>query len=145
MHHLSLRTPCLPSSTWTFREDEFPSAGTAGEDKANLELLLDDWADIALRTLVWAKRDLPHFTEWHKRYIQATESPEQTRLMKEGKPNQITALQVELESSLQLQGATAIEDKLQDGVPELLADLRAAGIKIWMLTGDKVSCALRSL
>ena len=42
---------------------------------------------------------------------------------------------------LTLQGATAIEDKLQDGVPEILADLRAAGIKVWMLTGDKVGTA----
>ena len=42
---------------------------------------------------------------------------------------------------MELQGATAIEDKLQDGVPEVLADLRTAGIKVWMLTGDKVGTA----
>jgi P-type E1-E2 ATPase len=34
-------------------------------------------------------------------------------------------------------GATAIEDKLQDGVPEAIANLARAGIKIWVLTGDK--------
>jgi hypothetical protein len=49
--------------------------------------------------------------------------------------------QVDLECELTLQGATAIEDKLQGGVPEILADLRIAGIKLWMLTGDKVGTA----
>jgi P-type E1-E2 ATPase len=34
-------------------------------------------------------------------------------------------------------GATAIEDKLQDGVPDTIATLAKAGIRIWVLTGDK--------
>jgi len=34
-------------------------------------------------------------------------------------------------------GATGIEDRLQDGVPEAIAGLRQAGIKVWVLTGDK--------
>lgn len=38
---------------------------------------------------------------------------------------------------MQLIGATAIEDKLQDGVPDAIANLASAGIKIWVLTGDK--------
>ena len=62
--------------------------------------------------------------------------------MKKGLPNKITEMQAELESSLTLQGSTAIEDKLQEGVPALLAGLRSAGIKIWMLTGDKVGTAI---
>lgn len=37
----------------------------------------------------------------------------------------------------QLLGATAIEDKLQDGVPETISKLSKADIKIWVLTGDK--------
>lgn len=40
-------------------------------------------------------------------------------------------------SFIQLIGATAIEDKLQDGVPETIAKLAKADIKIWVLTGDK--------
>lgn len=40
-------------------------------------------------------------------------------------------------SIFQLIGATAIEDKLQDGVPETIAKLAKADIKIWVLTGDK--------
>lgn len=38
---------------------------------------------------------------------------------------------------LQLLGATAIEDKLQDGVPQTIEQLAKADIKIWVLTGDK--------
>ena len=39
-------------------------------------------------------------------------------------------------------GASAIEDKLQDGVPETIANLAIAGIKIWVLTGDKQETAI---
>ena len=39
-------------------------------------------------------------------------------------------------------GATAIEDKLQDGVPETIARLSEANIKIWVLTGDKTETAI---
>jgi len=42
-----------------------------------------------------------------------------------------------LPSSVQLLGATAIEDKLQDGVPQTIETLAKASIKIWVLTGDK--------
>lgn len=37
---------------------------------------------------------------------------------------------MEMEQNLMLVGASAIEDKLQDGVPEAIADLRAAGLKV---------------
>jgi len=48
----------------------------------------------------------------------------------------------EVEVELQLLGATAIEDKLQDGVADAISALRAAGMKVWMLTGDKVDTAV---
>lgn len=41
-----------------------------------------------------------------------------------------------------LLGATGIEDRLQDGVPECIAALRAAGIVVWVLTGDKPETAI---
>lgn len=46
-----------------------------------------------------------------------------------------------LETELVLLGATAVEDRLQDEVPETIRDLQMAGIKIWMLTGDKFETA----
>ena len=39
-------------------------------------------------------------------------------------------------------GATGIEDRLQDGVPETIAALRKAGLQIWVLTGDKQETAI---
>ncbi|KAG8282309.1 putative phospholipid-transporting ATPase IF [Homalodisca vitripennis] len=48
----------------------------------------------------------------------------------------------DFETALHLQGATAVEDRLQERVPETLELLRSAGIKVWVLTGDKVETAL---
>ena len=57
---------------------------------------------------------------------------------------------IDVESDLVLLGATAVEDLLQERVKECIEDFRAAGISVWMLTGDKkltakeigVSCGL---
>jgi magnesium-transporting ATPase (P-type) len=50
----------------------------------------------------------------------------------------------EIEKEMMLVGATAIEDKLQEGVPDTIATLARAGIKIWVLTGDKQETAFFS-
>jgi P-type E1-E2 ATPase len=47
-----------------------------------------------------------------------------------------------VEHSLKLLGSTAIEDRLQEGVPETIVALKQAGIKVWVLTGDKVETAI---
>lgn len=49
----------------------------------------------------------------------------------------------EIERHLKLIGMTAIEDKLQDGVSKCIERLTEAGMKIWMLTGDKVGKTTR--
>lgn len=46
-----------------------------------------------------------------------------------------------IETNLTLIGATAVEDKLQEDVPETLADFLKANINVWMLTGDKLETA----
>jgi phospholipid-translocating ATPase len=56
--------------------------------------------------------------------------------------DQLSAVYEEIEAGMMLIGATAIEDKLQDGVPEAIANLARAGIKIWVLTGDKQETAI---
>lgn len=48
----------------------------------------------------------------------------------------------EIERELELVGSTAIEDKLQDNVAEVISDIRQAGIKFWVLTGDKIETAI---
>ena len=47
-----------------------------------------------------------------------------------------------IERELTLLGGTAIEDRLQDGVPDAISILADAGIKLWVLTGDKVETAI---
>ena len=46
-----------------------------------------------------------------------------------------------IENNLTLIGGIVVEDKLQDNVPETIKELRTAGIKIWVLTGDKLDTA----
>ena len=61
-----------------------------------------------------------------------------------GKPRleAVTAASAALESELELLGASGVEDRLQPGVQETLESLRSAGIRVWVLTGDKVETAV---
>ena len=54
----------------------------------------------------------------------------------EQRDERVAEMYEEIEKDLILLGATAIEDKLQDGVPQCIERLSQAGIKIWVLTGD---------
>ncbi|KAH9330122.1 hypothetical protein KI387_002230, partial [Taxus chinensis] len=54
----------------------------------------------------------------------------------------LEAVADKIERELILVGATAVEDKLQQGVPQCIDKLAQAGIKIWVLTGDKVETAI---
>lgn len=48
----------------------------------------------------------------------------------------------EIEVEFELAGCSAIEDKLQDEVGKTIFDIRSAGVKVWVLTGDKVETAM---
>ena len=93
---------------------------------------LSAFAAEGLRTLLVAERELSQddLDEWLPRYRAA-----QTAIS--GRDAAMEAAAEEIEQGLELVGATAIEDRLQDGVPEAIESLAAAGCKIWMLTGDK--------
>ncbi|KAI1770283.1 phospholipid-translocating P-type ATPase [Hypoxylon cercidicola] len=98
---------------------------------------LDDFATEGLRTLLFARKFIPEseYDTWKKIYSDAT-----TSLV--NRQDMIEAAGELIEQSLDLVGATAIEDKLQAGVPETIDKLRRANIKIWMLTGDKRETAI---
>ncbi|KAH9991321.1 phospholipid-translocating P-type ATPase [Xylariaceae sp. FL0662B] len=98
---------------------------------------LDDFATEGLRTLLYARKFIPEkeYNAWRKIYNDAT-----TSLV--NRQDKIEAAGEMIEQSLDLVGATAIEDKLQGGVPETIDKLRRANIKIWMLTGDKRETAI---
>ena len=61
---------------------------------------------------------------------------------REAEHNLIDDLMDEVEVDMELLGATAIEDKLQRGVPDTIARLARAGVSIWVLTGDKEETAV---
>lgn len=101
---------------------------------------LNNFASDGLRTLVLAIRDVDEqfYNRWKLKHSQIALEHENAEV-KEDKLNQ---LYDELESDLTLIGVTAIEDKLQDHVPQTIANLLLAGIKIWVLTGDKQETAI---
>ena len=101
------------------------------------------WAEEAFRTMVFGYKELTEesYNAWMEEYERVCEDPAQKELRKNKKPNRIDELQFQMENGLILQGATAIEDGLQEGVPEALAQLTDAGIHVWMITGDKVGTA----
>lgn len=98
---------------------------------------LEMFAQEGLRTLCIAKRYLTEqqYQAWLKEYQVAA-----TALEEREEKLEVVADQIEQE--LTLLGGTAIEDRLQDGVPDTIALLGDAGIKLWVLTGDKVETAI---
>lgn len=101
------------------------------------QMNLKEYGKIGLRTLLLAEKDLTEseFSEWNKLYDDASKSMEE----REKKMND---LQDQIERDLMIVGATAIEDKLQDKVGDTIHTLIEAGIKVWVLTGDKVETAI---
>uniref|UniRef100_A0A7N8X0F4 Phospholipid-transporting ATPase n=1 Tax=Mastacembelus armatus TaxID=205130 RepID=A0A7N8X0F4_9TELE len=97
---------------------------------------LNEFAGEGLRTLALAYKDLDedYFTQWKQRHHEAS-----TAL--DDRESKLDQLYEEIENDLLLLGATAIEDKLQDGVPQTIEQLAKADIKIWVLTGDKQETA----
>ncbi|XP_015261024.1 PREDICTED: phospholipid-transporting ATPase ID-like, partial [Gekko japonicus] len=98
---------------------------------------LEEFAGEGLRTLVVAYKDLDEatFEGWQQRHHEAS-----TTLV--AREEKLARLYEEIEADLMLLGATAIEDKLQDGVPQTIETLGKAEIKIWVLTGDKQETAV---
>ncbi len=90
-----------------------------------------------MRTLCIAERELTEeqYYEWRKEHDVAA-----TAL--ENREEKLEEVADKIERELTLLGGTAIEDRLQDGVPDTIALLGEAGIKLWVLTGDKVETAI---
>ena len=102
-----------------------------------LQARIDAYAATGLRTLVMSYRDISdaELAEFSSAYATASAAMTDRDAAKE-------RVYDTMERNLTLVGATAIEDKLQEGVPETIALLRRAGVAFWMLTGDKFSTAL---
>jgi phospholipid-translocating ATPase len=98
---------------------------------------LETFAREGLRTLCIAQRELDEeeYQRWNKEHDLAAAAVHD----REDKLEQVADA---IERELTLIGGTAIEDRLQDGVPDTIALLADAGIKLWVLTGDKVETAI---
>ncbi|XP_017728134.1 PREDICTED: probable phospholipid-transporting ATPase VD isoform X2 [Rhinopithecus bieti] len=98
---------------------------------------LDDYAKQGLRTLCIAKKVMSdtEYAEWLRNHFLAETSIDNREEL-------LLESAMRLENKLTLLGATGIEDRLQEGVPESIEALHKAGIKIWMLTGDKQETAV---
>jgi phospholipid-translocating ATPase len=120
--------------------DEMVDENLAADEAAVIERCfqhINDFATEGLRTLLYGYRflDEGEYANWKKGYLDATTSlVNRAQLIEEAGEL--------IEQQLELAGATAIEDKLQHGVPEAIDKLRRAKIKMWMLTGDKRETAI---
>jgi magnesium-transporting ATPase (P-type) len=113
-------------------DDEWEEAQMLG-----IQLHLGDFASEGLRTLVLGMRFLSdtECENWLETFKAAATSIK-------NRDEKLTAAAYEIERNLHIVGATAIEDKLQNGVPQTIATLEKAGIKLWVLTGDKRETAV---
>ncbi|XP_042307209.1 phospholipid-transporting ATPase ID-like isoform X3 [Sceloporus undulatus] len=111
-----------------------PSCGCL---KEKTTIYLDEFAGEGLRTLVVAYKNLEesYFEDWQMRHYEAS-------IALDNREEKLSLLYEDIEKDLMLLGATAVEDKLQDGVPQTIDILGKAKIKIWVLTGDKQETAV---
>ncbi|XP_051901210.1 phospholipid-transporting ATPase IA isoform X1 [Pristis pectinata] len=98
---------------------------------------LEQFATEGLRTLCFTVAEISEmmYQDWLEVYQRAATAL-QNRILKLEESYEL------IEKNLQLLGATAIEDRLQDKVPETIETLSKADIKIWILTGDKQETAI---
>ena len=98
---------------------------------------MEAFANGGLRTLCIAYRNISEeeYINWQRVYDAATSAVVD-------RDEEIDKDNDQIERSLTILGATALEDKLQEGVPEAIETLHKAGIKLWILTGDKVQTAI---
>ncbi|CAJ1955462.1 unnamed protein product [Sphenostylis stenocarpa] len=99
---------------------------------------LNEYGEAGLRTLALAYRELDdrEYSDWNNKFQKAKTAVGPDR---EAMLDQVSDI---MERELILVGATAVEDKLQKGVPQCIDKLAQAGLKIWVLTGDKMETAI---
>ncbi|XP_031276824.1 putative phospholipid-transporting ATPase 9 [Pistacia vera] len=99
---------------------------------------INEYADAGLRTLILAYRELDEeeYNRFNEEFTVAKNS------LSADREEMIEEAAEKIEKDLILLGATAVEDKLQNGVPECIDKLAQAGIKLWVLTGDKMETAI---
>ncbi|RYQ97399.1 hypothetical protein Ahy_B08g093447 isoform G [Arachis hypogaea] len=137
---------------------------TAGQQTRNFVEAVEQYAHLGLRTLCLAWRELreDEYREWSLMFREAnstlvdrevngilvndilySNSYELNFSVYYLSQWRVAEVCQRIEHNLEVLGVTAIEDRLQDGVPETIETLRKAGINFWMLTGDKQNTAIQ--
>ena len=106
-------------------------------ERLNADKSLLDLACMGLRTLCVARKVLSEqdALSWLAAWRNAASSLQD-------RAEKMASIAEVIEKDMELLGITAIEDRLQDEVPEVIAELAKAGIVLWMLTGDKEETAI---
>ncbi|KAM5579459.1 putative phospholipid-transporting ATPase 4 [Rosa sericea] len=99
---------------------------------------LNEYGEAGLRTLALAYKKLEEaeYSAWNNEFQKAKASIGADREV------MLERVAEKMEKDLIMVGATAVEDKLQKGVPQCIDNLAQAGLKIWVLTGDKMETAI---
>eukprot|EP01080_Neovahlkampfia_damariscottae_P006577 gene6577-10740_t len=98
---------------------------------------LNDFGVEGLRNLMIGMKEIKeNFEENHKILHDARQEIEPNR-----KEELLAIAYANFEKDIKLLGVSALEDKIQDGTTDCLNSFKEAGIKIWMLTGDKLDTA----
>ncbi|CAL5206769.1 unnamed protein product [Lathyrus oleraceus] len=110
----------------------------AGQQTRHFIEAVEQYAHLGLRTLCLAWRELKkdEYQDWSLMFKEASS----TLVDREWRVAEVCQ---RVEHDLEILGVTAIEDRLQEGVPETIETLRKAGINFWMLTGDKQNTAIQ--
>ncbi|KAM7493378.1 hypothetical protein LguiB_027987 [Lonicera macranthoides] len=110
----------------------------AGQQTRTVSEAVEQYAQLGLRTLclAWREVEEDEYREWSSMFKEANS----TLVDREWRVAEVCQ---RLEHDLEILGVAAIEDRLQDGVPETIETLRKAGINFWMLTGDKQNTAIQ--
>ena len=98
---------------------------------------VDEYATEGLRTLFLAQREIDP-KEYHPWQKEADRAKEQVN----NRDEEIEKVDEKIEVGLELIGSTAIEDRLQDRVADSIRFMKTTGIKVWVLTGDKIETAM---
>jgi len=108
-------------------------SGLSPKELADVDDQVYNFASKGFRVMVMAKRSVDEalYFKWLQRF-------DEVRLtFHESKQQRLHELYDELEQELTFLGSTAVEDKLQEDVPETIKHLLDANIRLWVLTGDR--------
>ncbi|KAK6050151.1 IC domain protein, HAD ATPase, P-type family [Cooperia oncophora] len=135
-----LLTKGADASVLPILANEYLTSEIGEEEVFKAQEHLSDYAREGLRTLCLARKYWSE--EDYQMLRRGAHYMRKPSLIPHHRENLVRDSILKAEKDVELLGVTAIEDRLQEGVPECIHLLREAGICVWLLTGDKVETAV---